>query len=85
MAEAVLAADLAELAGPIGEDSGKTGVRQICVGGMAAAVKAATDRPAAIGPVLSIGIEAKGMLRLEKVGGRNLVARAPEKFVAKEE
>jgi hypothetical protein len=35
MAEAVLAADLTELAGPISEDSGKTGVRQICVGGVA--------------------------------------------------
>ena len=85
VAEAVLAADLTELAGPIGEDSGKTGVRQICVGGVATAVKAATDGPAAIGPVLSIGIEAEGMLRLEKVGRRNLVARAPEKFVAEEE
>src|SRR6267378_1448616 len=85
MAEAVLAADLAELAGPVGEDSGKTGVRQICVGGMAAAVKAATDGPAAVGAVLAIGIEAEGMLRLEKAGGRNLVARAPEKFVAEEE
>src|SRR6266436_698078 len=85
MPEAVLPADLAELAGPIGEDSGKAGVRQICVGGMAAAVKAAADGPAAVGAVFGIGIEAEGMLGLEKSSGRNLIARAPEKFIAEEE
>src|SRR6267378_2900986 len=85
MPEAVLAADLAELAGPVGEDSGKAGIRQICVAGMAAAVKAAADGPAAIGAVFGIGIEAKGMLSLEKSGGRDLVACAPEKFIAEEE
>src|SRR5882762_2801849 len=82
MAEAVLAADLAELAGPVGEDSGKTGVRQICVGGMAAAVEAAADGPAAVGAVFGVGIEAEGMLGLEKGSGRKLVARAPEEFIA---
>src|SRR6266403_170446 len=85
MPEAVLAADLAELAGPVGEDSGKAGIRQICIRCVTAAVKAAADSPAAIGAVFTIGIEAKGMLGLEKVGGRNLVAGAPEKFIAEEE
>src|SRR5437867_6719883 len=85
MPEAVLAADLAELAGPVGEDSGKAGVRQICVAGVAAAVKAAADGPAAVGAVFRIGIETEGMLGLEKGGGRNLVARAPEKFIAEQE
>src|SRR6266481_7698120 len=85
MPETILSADLAELAGPVGEDSGKAGVRQICVGGMAAAVKAAADGPAAVGAVFGVGIEAEGMLGLEKSGGRDLVARAPEKFIAEEE
>src|SRR6266850_282400 len=80
MPKAVLPADLAELAGPIGEDSGKAGVRQICVGGMAAAVKAAADGPAAIGAVFGIGIEAKGMLSLEKSGAKDL-GRSLEKPV----
>src|SRR6266404_1152636 len=82
MPEAVLASDLAELAGPVGEDSGKAGIRQICVGGVTAAVKAAADGPAAVGAVFGVGIEAEGMLGLENSGGRNLVARAPEKFIA---
>src|SRR6267378_5559239 len=85
MPEAVLAADLAKFAGPIGEDSGKTGVRQICIRSLTAAVKAAADGPAAIGAVFGIGIKAECVLGLEKSGGRNLVARAPEKFVAKQE
>src|SRR6266850_2247927 len=82
MPEAVLAADLAELARPIGEDSGKAGIRQICIRCMTAAVKAAADSPAAVGAVFGVGIEAEGMLGLENSGGRNLVARAPEKLIA---
>src|SRR6267143_396036 len=85
MPEAVLAADLAKFAGPIGEDSGKPGVRQICIRSLTAAVKAAADGPAAIGAVFGIGIKAECVLGLEKSGGRNLVAGAPEKFVAKQE
>src|SRR6266436_2485073 len=85
MPEAVLSADLAELAGPVGEDSGKTGVRQICICCVAAAVKAAADGPAAVGAVFGVGIEAEGMRGLEKGGGRNLVARAPEEFIAEQE
>src|SRR6266446_3466908 len=85
MPEAVLAADLAKLAGPVGEDSGKAGIRQICIRCVTAAVKAAADGPAAVGAVFGIGIEAEGMLGLEKGSGRNLIARAPEKFIAEEE
>jgi len=69
MPEAVLAADLAELARPIGEDSGKAGIRQICIRCMTAAVKAAADSPAAIGAVFGIGIQTEGMLGLEKAAG----------------
>src|SRR5882672_10117413 len=85
MPETVLAADLAELAGPVGEDSGKAGIRQICIRCVTAAVKAAADGPAAVGAVFGIGIEAEGMLGLEKGSGRSLIARAPKKFIAEEE
>ena len=69
MPEAVLSADLAELAGPVGEDSGKTGVRQICICCVAAAVKAAADGPAAVGAVFGVGIEAKACSVWKTVAG----------------
>src|SRR6266851_5179054 len=47
MSEAVLATDLAKLAGPVGKNSGKAGVGEIGVVGVAAAVEAAADGPAA--------------------------------------
>src|SRR2546426_12461850 len=71
MPEAVLAADLAELAGPVGEDSGKAGIRQICVAGMAAAVKAAADGPAAGWAGFGGGIGGQGMLGVGAGGGGN--------------
>src|SRR5260370_7708928 len=82
MTEAVLATDLAKLAGPISEDTGKAGIRQTGIGGVAAAVEASADGPAAIDAVFRIGVQAKSMLRLEKSwhGGRKLVARAPEQL-----
>src|SRR5260370_28374975 len=72
MSEAVLTTDLAELAGPIGEDTGKAGIRQTGIGGVAAAVEASADGPAAIHAVFRGGLHAKSMLRLEKrwYGGR---------------
>src|SRR6266436_2811039 len=82
MPEAVLPADLAELAGPVSEDSGKAGIRQICIRCVTAAVEAAADGPATVGSVFGIGIEAESMLGLEKGSGRNLGARAPEKLIA---
>src|SRR5439155_26565169 len=39
MAITILATDLAELAGPIGENTGKTSVRQVGVGGATAAIE----------------------------------------------
>src|ERR1700716_3798342 len=79
MTEAVLSTDLAELAGPISQDTGKAGIRQTGIGGVAAAVEASADGPAAIDAVFRVGIHAKSMLRLEKIRdrGRELVARAP--------
>ena len=66
MSEAVLTTDLAELAGPIREDAGKAGIRETGIGGVAAAVEASADGPAAIYSVFCRGIQAKSVLRLEK-------------------
>src|SRR2546427_12486836 len=76
MPEAVLAADLAELAGPVGEDSGKAGIRQICVGGVTAAVKAAADGPAAVGAGFRGGIESGGQGSVCNSGGGDAAAHA---------
>src|ERR1700694_3640469 len=82
MTEAVLPADLAKLAGPISEDTGKAGIRQMGIGGVAAAVESSADGPAAIYAVFGVGIQAKSMLCLEKSWHcwRKLVARAPEQL-----
>src|SRR6266571_281100 len=85
MAITVLPTDLAEFAGPIGENTGKTGVRQTGVGGAAAAIKATAESPAAVDAVFGIGIEAESVLGLEDVKRRELVAGAPEQFCAEEE
>src|SRR6266404_2509268 len=74
MAITILATDLAELARPIGENTGKTSVRQAGVGGAAAAIEAAAESPPAVDAVLSIGIEAEGVLGLEDVKRRELAA-----------
>src|SRR5262249_21956597 len=82
---AVLAANLAELAGPVGENTGKAGVGESGVIGAAAAVEAAADGPATVQPVFRMSVHAEGVLGLESVERRELVARAPEKFGAEEE
>ncbi len=78
MSVTILAPDLAELARPVGQNTGKPSIRQAGIGGAAAAVEASTDRPASVGAVFGIGIEAESMLSLENVKRRQLVARAPE-------
>src|SRR5947208_1496464 len=85
MAITILATDLAELAGPIGENTGKTSVRQAGVGGATAAIEAAADSPAAIDAVFGIGIETESVLGLKDVKRRKLVAGAPEQFCAEKE
>src|SRR5438132_4836015 len=85
MAITILATDLAKLAGPIGENTGKTGVRQAGIGGAAAAVEAAAQSPAAVDAIFGIGIEAESVLGLEDVKRRKLVPDAPEQFRAEEE
>src|ERR1700724_508875 len=83
--EAVLPTDLAKFAGPISKYAGKAGVRQISIHRVAAAIEAAAYRPAAIKPIFRRGIHAEGMLRLEKVKRRQLVARTPEELRTEEE
>src|SRR5260370_2375260 len=87
MAITILATDVAELAGPIGENTGKTGVRQAGIRSAAAAIEAATKCPAAVDAVFGVGVKAESVLGLEDVGvGQgNLVAGAPKEFVAEEE
>src|SRR6266446_2581733 len=87
MSEAVLTTDLAELARPIRQDTGKAGIRQTGVGGVATAVEASADGPAAIHAVFRGGVHAKSMLRLEKIRdcGRELVTRAPEQLGTEQE
>ena len=85
MAEAILATDLAELTGPVGENTGKAGVGQFGIVGVAAAVKAAADGPAAVDAVFGLGIQAESVLGLKEIRGRNLVSGTPEEFVAEKE
>ena len=87
MAKSVLTADLTELAGPVGQNSRKTGICQMGIVGEAASVKASADSPAAVDTVFGVGIEAEGVLGFEETGGAvgKLVAVAPDKFVAEKE
>src|SRR5262249_18369953 len=85
MSVTILRTDLAELTRPIGENTGKTGVRQIGVSGVAGAVEAAAERPAAIHAVLGGGIQPERMLGLKDIQRRKLVAIAPEQFCAEKE
>src|SRR5467141_509088 len=87
MTEAVLPTDLTKCALPIRQDTGKAGIRQTGIGGVAAAVEASADGPAAIHAVFRIGVHAKSMLRLKKSRDRKreLVTRAPEELGAEQE
>src|SRR2546426_8942762 len=85
MAIAILATDLAELAGPIGENTGKTSVRQVGICGAAAAIEATAESPAAVYAGFGIRIEAERMLGLGNIKGGELGSSAPEKFGAEEE
>jgi hypothetical protein len=82
MTETVLPTDLTKFAGPIGENSRKTGVCQTRIGRMPAAVKSAAKCPPAVDAVLGIGIEAECMLSLESIGRGELIPGAPEEFVS---
>src|SRR5260370_7572221 len=87
MAITVLATDVAEFGGPVGDDARKTGVRQAGVRGTAAAIETSAKRPAAIDAVFGVRIQAEGVLRLEngERRGRELIPSAPEEFGTKHE
>src|ERR1700730_19143227 len=85
MPEAVLAADLTELARPVGNNTGKAGVGQMSIAGTAAPIEAPPDGPAAIHTVFGRGVQAKSVLRLENAEWRELIARAPEQLRAEQE
>src|SRR5882672_3851793 len=85
MSITVLRTDLTELARPVGENTGKAGVRQVCVGGVAGAVKASANSPSPVHAIIGRGIHAEGVLRLECVDERELIAVAPEKLGAEEQ
>src|SRR5205823_1398187 len=85
MSVAILATDLAELARPVGQDTGKTTIRQARVRGAAAAIEASADRPAAVRAVLRRRVHAESVLRLENVHRGKLVPGAPEKFGTEQE
>src|SRR5207249_3183071 len=70
MAVAILSTDLAELAGPVGQDTRKAGVGETRVVGVAAAIKASADSPAAIETVFGVSVHAESVLCLKNFGGR---------------
>src|SRR5262249_13411686 len=83
-AEAVLGANLAELARPVGQDSRKAGIGQPRISGVATAVKAAAHSPAPVHTIVDGGIQAEGVLCLKIIGGGELIARAPDKLAPEE-
>src|ERR1700736_1584545 len=87
MSEAILTTDLAEFAGPIGDDAGETGVGEASVARVPAAIEAASNCPAAIDAIFGEGIKAEGVLGVEQRGLEHgeLIAGAPEEFGAEEE
>src|SRR2546425_13263096 len=85
MAITILATDLAELAGPIGENTGKTSVRQVGICGAAAAIEAAAESPAAGDAGLRLGEKGESGLGLEGGWQGKLIACAPKKVWAGEE
>src|SRR2546427_11522587 len=82
MAIAILATDLAELAGPIGENTGKTSVRQVGICGAAAAIEATAESPAAGDGEFRVRIKGERMLGVENIKGREAVSGAARQFRA---
>src|SRR6516165_4617827 len=76
MSVAILPADLAKLAGPVGQNAGKAGVGQAGVGSAAASVVASTNGPAPVDTVFAVRVHAESVLRLESVEGRQLIPGA---------
>src|SRR5262245_3570218 len=85
MPVAILPTDLAELARPVRQNTGKARVRQARVGRSPAAVKASPNRPAPVRAILRRRVQAKGVLCLENAGRRKLIPRAPEQLGTEQE
>src|SRR6266498_1556432 len=83
-AEAVLGANLAELARPVGQDSRKAGIGQPCISGAATAVKAATHGPTAVHTIVDGAIQSEGGLWLQTIEGRERMARGQNQLVSEE-
>src|SRR5215510_3762958 len=83
-AEAVLGANLAELARPVGQDSRKAGIGQPRISGAATAVKASAHGPTAVHTIVDGGIQAEGALCLKTIDGGELITRAPDQLVSEE-
>src|ERR1700737_2836209 len=85
--KAILTTNLAEFAGPIGDDAGETGIGEASVARVPAAIEAASNCPAAIDAIFGEGIKAEGVLGVEQRGLEHgeLIAGAPEEFGAEEE
>src|SRR5271165_3489253 len=78
--EAVLSADLGELAGPVGQHRGAALVFQVGELTASRAIEPSTHKPAAAHLIVAGGVEAKGALF-----GRQLLALAPDKLTASHE
>jgi hypothetical protein len=83
-AEAILAANLAELARPVGQDRRKAVIGQPCISGVITAVKAATHGPTAVYTIINGGIQTKSVLCLKAIAGGELIAHAPNQLIPEE-
>src|SRR5437870_302761 len=84
--EAILSAHLAELGGPIGQQSGEPAVSQVGLARAVGAIVPRADGPAPVEAILTGSIEAEGPLRLGQQQRRGeLIAMAPDQFGAREE
>src|SRR4030095_11246225 len=80
----ILAANLAELAWPVGQDGREPSIGKLRISGAPAAVKAASHGPTAVRTVFERGIQAESALCLRARRARELIARAPDEFVSEE-
>src|SRR2546425_1115218 len=83
--EAILPAHLAELGGPIGQQSGEPAVIQAGLARAVGAIVARANSPAPVEAILTGSIEAEGPLRLGQQRRGELIAMAPDQFGAGEE
>src|SRR5262249_60909186 len=81
-AEAVLSANLAELARPVGQDSRKAGIGQPRVSGVATAVKAATHGPTAGHTTIDGGKKTPRARGFEKIYRGGVMTPGPDQLLS---